>query len=182
MVSNRTTLTRFWWVVPIMAALVVGLAVGLPALTTDAADHLDAPFVKTDGRVDINDLYVFHPTNDGGQNLNRTVLAMTVNPAAGVISGTRFRQDARYEFLIDTDGDARPEIKIQTKFRRGPGERQRLEVKWYEDGQVVTLANGQTDRVFKGENRSRVFAGLVDDPFFMDLGNFCRPSAIMGHI
>jgi hypothetical protein len=70
-----------------------------------AADHLDAPAVKTDGRTDIGDLYVFHPEGGGAtQDLSSTVFVMTVNPAAGVISGTQFDPGARYEFVIDRFG------------------------------------------------------------------------------
>ena len=70
--------------------------------------------VKNDGRIDINDVYVFHPGSP--QDRRRTVLAMTVNPAAGVISGTTFRAGANYEFLIDKDGDAKDEGKVRIQF------------------------------------------------------------------
>lgn len=64
----------------LIAAL--ALIVGSSALRVGAADHLDAPTVRADGRIDINDLYVFQ-----GQNSSHTVLAMTVSPAAGITTG-----------------------------------------------------------------------------------------------
>ena len=41
------------------AAVMIALLVGVIALPTGAADHLDAPLVMTDGRQDINDVYAF---------------------------------------------------------------------------------------------------------------------------
>ena len=70
-----------------LIAGVILVAAGIAPGLSGAADHLDAPFVKTDGRIDINDVYVFQsPTN-----ADNTVLAMTVNPAAGVLSPTGLR-------------------------------------------------------------------------------------------
>jgi hypothetical protein len=85
-----------------LAALLLGAAGPRGAR---AADHLDAPAVKTDGRTDIGDLYVFHPEISGTQqDISSTVFVMTVNPAAGVISGTQFHSGVRYEFVVDRFG------------------------------------------------------------------------------
>ncbi|MGH2385475.1 MAG: hypothetical protein ACRDGB_10575, partial [Candidatus Limnocylindria bacterium] len=82
--------------VPLLAILALAtLLIGSAAIRTNAADHLDAPTVKTDGRIDINDVYVFE-----GQDARRTVLAMTVNPAAGMRSPTTFRQGTAYQFMV----------------------------------------------------------------------------------
>ena len=93
------------------AVLVV---VGLAANSTGAADHLDAPFVQTDGRIDINDVFVFHP--GAPQDHSRTVLVMTVDPLAGVLSPTTFHPEALYELKIDTDGDARADVSYRIEF------------------------------------------------------------------
>ena len=67
-----------------------------------ASDHLDAPLVFKDGRLDVNDSYIFQsPTNP-----DRTVMIMTVNPVAGIMSPSTFNSAAVYEFNIDRDGDA----------------------------------------------------------------------------
>jgi len=55
---------------------VVVLLVGVAPQFSGAADHLEAPFVQTDGRIDINDVYVF----ESPSNPDNTVLIMTVNP------------------------------------------------------------------------------------------------------
>ena len=145
----------------------------------DAADHLDAPTVRRDGRIDINDIYVFHPGGSpvdpqAAQNLSRTVLIMTVNPAAGLLSDTSFRPDALYEFVLDATGDARADRIVRVEFT-GPGASQRLVVRLIdepaeEDGR--TLAEGSVGVTVNGESGVRVFAGLRDDPFFFDLAAF----------
>jgi hypothetical protein len=152
------------------------------ALPADAADHLDAPFVKKDGRIDINDVYVFHPKDDGDQRLNRTVLALTVNPAAGVISGAEFHPQARYELLVDTNGDAKEDIVVRTSFGKVLSNgKQRVQIYLIKDDRRQLIANGWTEDVINGRQGTRAFAGLRDDPFFFDLNSFndgatfCQP-------
>ena len=99
-------LTRFWWAFLAAGVLAVVLAIALPALTARSADHLDAPLVANDGRLDINDLYAFHSP----ETADNVVLIMTVNPVAGVFSPTTLRNGAIYEFLIDTGSDAVPDV------------------------------------------------------------------------
>jgi hypothetical protein len=162
----------------ILTLTVYGLAVlalvfGAVAVPSQAADHLDAPAVKKDGRLDINDVYVFHPGAPGSQDLSRTVLAMTVNPAAGVISGQTFSDKVRYEFLIDMDGDARQDETIIVTFgkRRSDG-RQTLRVRTLIGERTFFIAKGFTDETIEGRFGVRVWAGLRDDPFFFDLNSF----------
>jgi hypothetical protein len=150
------------------------LAVGLAAVPGGAADHLDAPTVKKDGRTDINDIYVFHPGTP--QDLSRTVLAMTVNPAAGVISGTEFGRGMLYDFLVDRNGDAVEDMILRVGFS-APGQngRQRLAVKIVDPRQRRSgpvIARGLTESVIDGAGGVKVFAGLRDDPFFFDLNSF----------
>src|SRR3989337_2990485 len=96
----------------VLGLAVIALILGPATISTRAADHLDAPLVAADGRIDINDVYVFQsPSNPAN-----TVLVMTVNPAAGLLSGTRLRPGAQYEFLVDTTGDAVQDIAYRLKF------------------------------------------------------------------
>ena len=107
-----------------LAAVVLTLA-SAPLLVS-GADHLDAPtlgeihnandnltVVKRNGPLDINDLYVFK-----AQTANRTVLAMTVNPAVNLIGPAIFDTDGIYTFNIDTNGDAVPNIQYRRDLRR----------------------------------------------------------------
>ncbi len=138
------------------------------------ADHLDSPSAKADPRVDITDLYVFHP---GKTNLDRTVLALNVNPLAGIIGKTTFREGALYEILIDTDGDAIADVAYKFLFEDEDGS-QTVEVKRATgeearepDDDGKTIASGRTGEVIsKGD--VKLFAGLRDDPFFFDLMGF----------
>lgn len=146
-------------------------AVALAVLPIGASDHLDAPLVKKDGRTDINDVYVF----ESPQNSDRVVLALTVNPGAGVISGKSFDSKATYSFDVDTDADAIADKSIAVDF--GPVEgngRQRLTLtgpgltaKGYV-GKSVTVESSRG----KPQSMGVVKAGVFDDPFFFDLGAF----------
>jgi hypothetical protein len=157
--------------IEVLGLLTIAAVAAFLTIPAFSADHLDAPTVKTDGRIDINDVYVFHPGSP--QNLSRTVLAMTVNPAAGVISGTSFRAGANYEFLIDKDGDAKPEGIVRVQFNAPSGGQQTYKVHVIRGNDGNVIVNGTTNQVVESEG-VKVFAGLRDDPFFFDLAAFNR--------
>lgn len=156
------------------------LLVGVAPQFSGAADHLEAPFVQTDGRIDINDVYAF-------TNGSNTVLALTVNPLAGVVSTTTFRSDALYQFKIDNDGDAEAEIAYRIEFSAPDSNgKQELTLSRVtgvdaenDTGTGVQIAKGKT----AGSDDSRrvnpipggggkLYAGLRDDPFFFDFVSF----------
>jgi len=170
----------------ILGLTLLALVVSPAATRTRAADHLDAPTSKANHPLDINDVYVFHPGSP--QDLSRTVLVMTVNPAAGVISGTDFSARGHYELVIDNDGDAKDDIVIRARFgpvRRDGHQRVRVTLVNKDNGEDENedelLARGLTEEVIEGDDGVRVFAGLRDDPFFFDLASFnagatfCQP-------
>ena len=165
--------------IEVLGLLVVAAIATVAAIPAVSADHLDAPAVKKDGRIDINDVYVFHPAKSQGQNLNRTVLAVTVNPAAGVMSGTTFRPNARYELLIDTNGNARPDITIRTQFSAVENGQQDYTVRRIKGDNSKVIARGETGEV-ETEDGVKAFAGLRDDPFFFDLANFNNGATFCG--
>jgi len=135
-----------------------------------AADHLDAPGLTPPGgdtRLDINDVYAFQSPADPSQ----AVLIMSVNPLAGALPGglTGFHPDAKYEFLADTDGDAKPDDWARITFGEpnGNGEQTwRLKIKG--GGLKVRGVTGTTTDL----GPVKVTAGTFDDPFFFDLANF----------
>lgn len=156
--------------VPLIAVIALAaLVIGSAALRTNAADHLDAPTVKTDGRIDINDVYVFE-----GQNAGNTVLAMTLNPAAGMLSPTTFRQGAAYQFMVDTSGDAIEDARVVIKFEGvRKGGVQKYSVYWQAGGdRTVLLQAGTTGASQALSGGGHAYAGLFDDPFFFDLAAF----------
>lgn len=144
--------------------LALAVALVIAALPSGAADHLDAPAVQADGRLDINDLYAFQsPSNPAN-----TVLVMTVNPLAGVLSPTSFHPNAWYDFRIDNDGDAVEDLRYSLRFQRvGPDGSQALRV--HAPGLVGSGHTGE-DVALRGGGRVR--AGVFDDPFFFDLQAF----------
>lgn len=155
--------------------LSLGLVVSVAlVIVLVAADHIDAPAVGTlsSGSTveDITDFYAF----ESPANADNYVFVCNV---AGLSSATSFSEDVMYEFNIDGDGDNVEDQLIQVYFR---------------DGQaitygVVSAANqtGLSSQIVTGTNRVatdiatsasaggvQLFAGLRDDPFFMDFFQF----------
>ncbi len=167
------------------AALVAALGAG--PLLVAGADHLDAPTVKHDGRIDITDIYVF-------SNGTGTALVMNVNPlmSPAATKTASFLPYALYQFKIDTNGDATADIAYRIRFsgvqktsggatfqdyaiRRATGASARS------DAWTGTLLATGTSSAYKGAVRSSVlagggrsFVGPRDDPFFFDLAGFVQ--------
>src|SRR5687768_13286518 len=148
----------------VVAALPLVVALILVALPTGAADHLDAPAVKADGRTDITDVYAFQSK----ENPDNTVLIMDVNPLAGVVSGTTFDPKATYEFDVDNDGDARPDVTVSATFAsQGPkGQKAKIKV------DNATIGSGAVGTTIELRGGGQAWTGLADDPFFFDLVAF----------
>jgi hypothetical protein len=138
-----------------------------------------------DARVDITDHYAFQKPGDP----HRTILILNVNPLAPS-HADEFRHDAVYETLVDTDGDARPEIAFRYRFTRKENGQQfarvaRVELeRELEDGHLeeedeaellvehAPVSFGSEAHITHGRHGVRFFAGLRSDPFFFDLLGF----------
>jgi len=152
------------------------------------ADHLDSPGLTSpamDARVDITDVYAFQKPGDS----SRTILILNVNPLAPT-HADEFRSDALYETLVDTDGDAVPNIAFRYRFTPKQHGRQLARVTravldgQVEDGHVhgneralveaAPVSFGSDAIVSGGVDGSGVkfFAGFRSDPFFFDLLGF----------
>ena len=152
------------------AALVIGSA----AFRVGAADHLDAPTVRSDGRIDINDLYVFQ-----GQNSSNTVLAMTIDPAAGILSPTSFRAGAVYDFKVSTNADAIPDVTYRIKFGglKGDGTQSLTVLRATGNNAAngaggASIGHGTSYQTVALAGGGKIWTGLRDDPFFFDLDAF----------
>src|SRR2546428_809545 len=153
------------------------------------ADHLDAPGLISpamDARGDITDHYRFQKPGDS----SRTILILDVNPLAPT-HADEFRHDALYETLVDTNGDARPDISFRYRFTRKLEGRQFARVtrafvgeSELEEGHVheeletevlveqAPVSFGTEPHIVQGEGGVRFFAGFRSDPFFFDLLGF----------
>ncbi|MEM7326223.1 MAG: DUF4331 family protein [Actinomycetota bacterium] len=153
---------RVFW--SALAAFGLIAAIAAAVNPVDAADHLDAPNVQLDGRVDINDVYVFQSP----ENPDNTVLMMTVNPAAGVLSPTTFDRRASYRFQIDTNGNGRRNRTITVRFGQENSD----------GSQTVTVfgprgrSRGVTGEGMDLRGGGRAIVGTFDDPFFFDFQAF----------
>jgi hypothetical protein len=157
--------------------LALALAVGLVALPARAADHLDGPMAKHDGRVDITDVYAFQsPSNPAN-----TVLIMNVDPGAGVLSPTTFHPDASYDIKIDTNGDAKEDITYKVTFSAVSNGSQSVQLRRVPaKGSSAVLARGQTGANIPVKGGGMLRAGVFDDPFFFDLVAFRNGLAFCG--
>lgn len=151
----------------LLLVMVILLAVGLAPAPSRSADHLDAPLVQADGRLDINDVYAFQSPADS----SKTALIMTVNPVAGVLSPTSFHPNASYDFKIDSDGDAREDITYKVSFSppNSEGAQQVLLRRVPAKGASAVLARGWTGQDIAVLGGGMLRADLFDDPFFFDL-------------
>jgi Domain of unknown function (DUF4331) len=147
-----------------LGALALGASLVVAAGGSDAADHLESQGVMRDGRTDINDVYVFPGATPG-----RAALVMTVNPAAGVISGTRFRPRANYDFEVDSNGDAVTDVRYRINFNTVGADGEQA-VRVFRNG--VRIGSGRTGTPVGLQGGGRLLADLFDDPFFFDLQAF----------
>jgi hypothetical protein len=170
----------------VVAALVA--AVGVAPMLVAGADHLDAPTVKTDKRIDITDIYAFR------SGAGRTTLVLNVNPllSPAATETAQFRPGALYEIKVDTTGDAIADVAYRLRFGK---------VTTRDDGTVdqavqlrratgaaadrtewsgMVVANGRTTEagaspvVRAVTGGGKLFAGPRDDPFFFDLPGFVQ--------
>jgi uncharacterized protein DUF4331 len=164
-------------------ALAAALACGAVVAAREGlgSDHQDTPEVELSPRMDINDVYAF-PSPAGG---DRIVLAMTtsspITPAEAPTA--RFDPNLLYQIKVDNTGDAREDLVFQVTFE-GTGADQRVVVR----GPVAPASVGSRNTIVRAApslsgpiNTSlgsaagmQVFAGIRDDPFFIDLEQFFR--------
>ena len=168
------------------AALAVSVALAIqlmPPTATNASDHIDGPQLANDHASDINDMYFFLDSNDN----SRVVMIMTINPfliSSEIIGQAIFDHNLRYRFEIENTGDAQTDLFVDVRFTRGVGR---------ETGPQIATVTLPTGRSFTGPTNiptqgadvpdieppaltvttdgvsgASIFAGVTDDPFFLD--------------
>lgn len=160
-----------------------------------AADHLDAPGLTPppggDGiGTDLTDIYAFRSP----ASASKTVLIMNVNglttadlanpPGPDRPFGTKVPQvkgnpNVSYNFRVDSNGDAVPDVNIQVRFGKPrAGGVQQMRVKILGRGRKAVAFAGRSTGfgrpavVNRGPGGIKAFAGRRDDPFFFNLTGF----------
>lgn len=144
--------------------------------------HFDTPTAREDPRINICDFYLF------AGSPGHTVMAMTVNPNAGISAPDTFRDEGLYAFRFDLNGDAKEELAFKVRFgavEHAGGDEHRhvqpFEVRRSSGAQAPKgtdgelIASGTTGVPVSGNDGVKVFAGLAPDLFAGDaqaLGKF----------
>ena len=137
--------------------------------------HFDNPNAGDDPRLNVNDFYLF----SGGPD--RTVMAMTVNPDAGLSAPETLRDEGLYAFRFDVNGDNVEEVTFKFRFSQpthGAGD-EHTHVQTYEirratghdavrGSEGVLIAKGRTGEIVNGAGDVKAFVGLAPDLFAGD--------------
>ncbi len=137
--------------------------------------HFDTPTAREDPRINVCDFYLFRGRP------GTTVMAMTVNPNAGVTAPDTFRDEGLYAFRFDLNGDYVEEVTFKVQFgvpRHADGDEhkhvQTFEVRRATGAAAVKGAEGEliisgsTGQVVKSEKGYLAYAGLAPDLFAGD--------------
>ena len=143
--------------------------------------HFDTPTAREDPRINVCDFYLFNGSPGA------TVMAMTVNPDAGVSAPETFRDEGLYAFRFDLNGDAREELAFKVQFgsvEHAAGDEHHVQpfqvlrsagLHALKGVQGELVASSLTGASLTGEGGIKVFAGLAPDLFAGDaqaLGRF----------
>ncbi len=137
--------------------------------------HFDTPTAQKDPRINLCDLYLF-PGRPG-----TTVMAMTVNPDAGLSAPDTFHDEGLYAFRFDLNRDGREEVAFKVRFGAvdhadgdGHRHRQTFEIRRATGRAAVRgwegepVAKGYTGEVTRTGAGAMAYAGLAPDLFAGD--------------
>jgi hypothetical protein len=161
----------------VAVALVAATGIGVAR----ASDHQDNPLVEVNPAMDMTDVYAFP-----GSTPDRIALVLNswafITPAQATT--TSFDSNLLYQFKVDNTGDAREDRVIQVLFK-GTGASQTVEVRGpiappvvgamnNRVADVTPVVSGLVNQVLGSATGVQVFAGVREDPFFIDLEQFFR--------
>ena len=166
----------------VTAGLALMVIAGTAAIVKYAAasDHQDTPEVELSQFLDINDVFVFP-----GSTPDRLTLVLTtaspLTPAKSVTAS--FDPDILYQIKVDNTGDGVEDLVLQFTFD-GDGAGQHVTmhgpVAPDQSGRLNTMVaggptlTGATNTVLGSASGVQLFAGIRDDPFFIDLEQFFK--------
>ncbi len=158
-------------------ALVLAFQTLPPTRTTSASDHIDSPIITQDRGSDLADTFAFLDPNDN----SKVVLIMSTQ--GFVVSGEHFGMaifdsNIRYRFEIENTGDAKPDAYVDVYYSKGLGrvtpQTATIELP---NGKKFTAPTTVSDQEYtapefvitnNSENNASFYAGVADDPFFLD--------------
>src|SRR5438445_5462215 len=178
-----------------LAALAAGVATrGGGPRAAQASSHREAPLIAQDPTADNTDLYAFRSPDKPD---TVTIISNWIpgeDPAAGPNWYT-FSPSARYDIYVDRNGDGKPDVTWQFRFKAGSptaflgGTQPAYTVTKIADGKTTVVGRGLAtppdnigprstpnyhDLAVKGvhslDDGTPVFAGQRDDGFFGDVG------------
>jgi len=142
----------------------LGLAAALASAPAEAADHLDSPGAQVDTTADITDVF-------GWMNADTSKLNLIMN-VAPMASGAAFGTAVQYVFHVNSGtglaalGAAQTETLIICQFYASDG------IECWANGDYLVGDPSNTAGVVSTGGGMRVFAGLRNDPFFMEFAGF----------
>lgn len=161
------------------AAVGVGALLGARQLA-QASDHQDTADVELNPTQDMTDFYAF-PTSAG-----RIALVLNSQPfiSPAAVPTASFDQNLLYQIKVDNTGDAVEDLVFQVTFV-GTGASQRVEVRgpfaptvtgaMHNVASTATpVVSGAINTILGSSTGVQVYAGVRDDPFFIDLEQFFR--------
>ena len=145
-------------------------AICVNPLLVRAADHGDAPGVRVQENLDINDVYLFQSPVTS----TNVVLAMTVSPVAGITGPLAFETAGTYEFVVDNNADAKADIVFTASFGKAAvdGSQKITLFKTVGKSKPQKIASGRTGTDISVSGGGTLRADDFDDPFFFDLLSF----------
>jgi hypothetical protein len=148
-----------------------------PPTPTIASDHIDSPSITQDRGSDLADTFAFLDPNDN----SKVVLIMSTQ--GFVVSGEHFGMaifdhNIRYRFEIENTGDAKPDTFIDVTYSKGLGrtltQTATIDLPGDKKFTAPTTSSNQEytapEFVITNDQASRAafYAGVADDPFFLD--------------
>lgn len=160
-------------------ALGVGAVIGARQLLV-ASDHQDTADVELNPSQDMTDFYAF-PTSNG-----RIALVLNSNPfiSPAAAATASFDKNLLYQIKVDNTGDAQEDLVLQVTFR-GTGSNQTVDVRGpfappvrgamgNQLSSATPAVTGPINTILGSATGVQVYAGVRDEPFFIDLEQFFR--------
>ncbi|MEQ1854597.1 MAG: DUF4331 family protein, partial [Chthoniobacteraceae bacterium] len=157
-------------VIAVAGAVGAALAAAIrPAGDATAADHGDAPGVRDNPQLDVNDVYLFPKPGDA----TKLVLILTTGPLCGQITPARFAAKG-YSYLLrfDTNGDAVKDSEALFTFGKPDALGVQPITMNFKSSATKYRVKGSTGTAFDLPDGGKCTAGIFDDPFFFDAPAF----------